>query len=63
LLTGPNPTGKLDEFFRKIAMARIDLRFVMEPLIQDGVQCAKLWKQTQDAPYKKLPAVLRAIET
>jgi hypothetical protein len=52
---------RLDEFFHGMVVAGIDFNLILDPMVTNPDERAKLWDALRDAAYRKLPSVLKAI--
>jgi hypothetical protein len=52
---------KLNEFFDGVVAAGIDFNLILDPMLTNPDERAKLWDALRDAAYRKLPSVLKAI--
>jgi hypothetical protein len=63
LLVGNDLRGRLDEFFKAMLSAGMNLNLALDPMVQDGEPRAKLWDKAREISYKQVPSILEKIET
>src|ERR1700688_1476982 len=52
---------RLDEFFHGMVVAGGDFNLILDPMVTNPDERAKLWDTLRDAAHRKLPSVLKAI--
>jgi hypothetical protein len=61
LLISESLGQKLDEFFDKMFLGRMNMGLVLEPMVANRESRAKLWDAARQTAYKNLPFLLKAI--
>jgi len=61
LLLSESLGQKLHEFFSKMVSAGVDVRMLLDPMVQ-GESRAKIWQKAQETAYRELPSVLDAVK-
>lgn len=62
LLFRPELKARLDEFFKEITLAGVNLRLAGDPMVQDGEQRAGYWDRAREIAYREIPPVLEALK-